>query len=721
MLERTGVDLVGDAVAVGVGPADVADAVLVGVELVGIVVEGAVVPDIGDAVAVLIAAAVIADAVVQAVFLVGIFDERAVVEVVGDAVAIKVVQAGDGVAGRVGDERTGIAGVADAVAVEIALVGIGYGGAVVQMVRDAVVVFVAQADDALAFFVFHIPGIWRVRAEIACVADAVAVAVGLLRVGKGRTVVEQVGNAVAIRVDGAGSSSARQPRCGTGKRIWLAVGQRKQEKIACVADSVAVGVALVWVGGEGAVVPEVGDAVAIKVAQAGQALTVFVDLLVGIGDEGANVACIADAVAVFVLLVRVVVPGTVVEFVGNAVIVYVGIARVAGVAHAAVGVVELLGIPAVRAVVDEIDDAVVVAITQPGQILASVADAVLVEIGLIGIFEPGAVVEFVEDAVVVEVWFDAAVRAGSAGTGGAGVAGIADAVAVGVGESVLDDVRAVVDIVGPAIVVAVGLSAAFADVAPAIVVGIALVCVGDERAVVAGVAKAVAVEIDLQGIEDGRAIVLEVGNAVAVDIRGWIGAGIADAIGVGIELVGVGNAWAVIANVADAVVVEIALEGIGDIRAIVAGVADAVAVAVCLVGVVGFRTIVEMIRDAVVVLVEGWRGIDFGLGVGRFGDVVREIGIGIGERCVGRVGADLEQAARGDTALERAAFFVGGALAQAVRIGIGFGGCAAAGEQQSAEQQTKPEDAGRGELRIHNIFRKIGCRMRRFPLGAKAG
>ncbi len=88
---RTRVEFVGDSVAVKISETDVADAVLVGVRLVGVGQQRAVVGAVGDAVAVRVVITVVAFAVVVDVQLVGIVVVRAVVGQVGDTVQVAVI------------------------------------------------------------------------------------------------------------------------------------------------------------------------------------------------------------------------------------------------------------------------------------------------------------------------------------------------------------------------------------------------------------------------------------------------------------------------------------------------------------------------------------------------------------------------------------------------------------------------------------------------------
>src|SRR5262249_5362900 len=67
--------------------------------------------------------------------------------------------------------------------------------------------------------------------------------------------------------------------------------------------------------------------------------------------------------------------------------------------------------------------------------------------------------------------------------------------------------------------------------------------------VLAGVAQAVPVGVLLVGIGHGRAVVEAIGDAVAVAV----GAGVADVVAVGVELVGVGQGRTVVAQIGDAV------------------------------------------------------------------------------------------------------------------------------------------------------------------------
>jgi hypothetical protein len=83
---------------------------------------------------------------------------------------------------------------------------------------------------------------------------------------------------------------------------------------------------------------------------------------------------------------------------------------------------------------------------------------------------------------------------------------------------------------------------------------------------------------------------------------------VTDAVTIGVDLVGVHRAWAVVAGIADAVPISVLLLRIGDCRTPVAWVANRVGVSVLLAGIGDMQAVVCLISDAVTVRVDGRRG-----------------------------------------------------------------------------------------------------------------
>src|SRR5262249_21572657 len=143
-----------DAVPIGVHGADhTRDGQRIG--RVG--VTGAVVLSIGDAVVVVVGVAGITEAVMVGVELVGVGNGGAVVLGVGDAVAVDVVIAGTPLAVAVGVPLVGVgnggavvAGIAHAVTVAVGLVAVGDEGAVVVAVGLSVAVGIVGVGEGLA-------------------------------------------------------------------------------------------------------------------------------------------------------------------------------------------------------------------------------------------------------------------------------------------------------------------------------------------------------------------------------------------------------------------------------------------------------------------------------------------------------------------------------------------------------------------------------------------
>ncbi len=200
-------------------------AVEVAVELVRVVVVGAVVAGVAQAVAV-------------AVLLGGVLQAQAVVADVAGRVAVFVVLVFVGVLEAV------VADVAQAVAVAVELVVVEFIGAVVALVANAVPAQVLAgqqvAEGRVGVSLAGATGRWLVDvldlgADVAGITDAIAVDVGLVFVGHQRAVVA----AVAERV-GVALAEVDLPDGGAG--------------VADVGGTVAVGVELVVVGDVGAAV-----------------------------------------------------------------------------------------------------------------------------------------------------------------------------------------------------------------------------------------------------------------------------------------------------------------------------------------------------------------------------------------------------------------------------------------------------------------------------------
>jgi len=149
--------------------------------------------------------------------------------------------------------------------------------------------------------------------------------------------------------------------------------------------------------------------------------------------------------------------------------------------------------------------------------VADVAQAVLVDIGLVRVSECWAVVSGVGLAVAVKVR----------------VAGVADVVAVRVLLIRVGDHRAVVSGVG----LAVAIEVRIASVADPVDIRVLLIRVGDHRAVVGGVGLAVAIEV--------------------------VGTSVADPVAIRVLLVGIGCELAVVNAVKDPIVVVVGINAVG--------------------------------------------------------------------------------------------------------------------------------------------------------------
>ena len=163
-----------------------------------------------------------------------------------------------------------------------------------------------------------------------------------------------------------------------------------------------------------------------------------------------------------------------------------GCQLVARVADAVVVRVELAGVPDARAVVLRVARSIAIVVALGVRAVARIADVVAVPVGLARVLDAGAVVVLVRPTVAVVI----------AGRSAAGVAGISDAVVVLVGLARVGGAGTVVVLVPAAVSVVVArLIRLVTCVADPVVVGVGLVRVGDARAVVVLVRPTVAVVI----------------------------------------------------------------------------------------------------------------------------------------------------------------------------------------------------------------------------------
>src|SRR5699024_6045513 len=112
----------------------IADAISVGIELIGVGHIRAVVFRVGNAVAIAVIGTGIAYAVANGIELIGVIYAGAVVFVVGDAVPVHII----------------ITGITYAVAIEVCLIGVRYIGAVVLFIDDAVAIAIVDAEALLS-------------------------------------------------------------------------------------------------------------------------------------------------------------------------------------------------------------------------------------------------------------------------------------------------------------------------------------------------------------------------------------------------------------------------------------------------------------------------------------------------------------------------------------------------------------------------------------------
>ena len=218
---RAVVDVVGDAVAVDVAVAGIADAVVIEIGLVVVRHTRTIVGVVVHAVIVVVEVAGVAQSVVVQVLLARVRDAAAVVNVVGNAVVVLV----------------SVAGVADAVMVDVGLGRVGHGRTIVERIQHAVAVHVGLAH----------------------VAQPIRIRVMLVRIGDQRTVVGGVGHAVIVVVVVAGVAHA------VAVGVGLVVIGDIDAVVAGIAEGVAVGVFLAGVGHVAAVVDGRIHAVAIRV------------------------------------------------------------------------------------------------------------------------------------------------------------------------------------------------------------------------------------------------------------------------------------------------------------------------------------------------------------------------------------------------------------------------------------------------------------------------
>ncbi len=226
---RDGGSFVAEAVVVVVGVADVAPIVAVQVRLVGVDVVGAVVDGVQDPVAVDVVVADVSDEIVVQVRLVGVRIGGAVVLArthldltrmgflppvlvepgVAEAVVVVIVVAD--VSEEIPDHGDVAVGTGQDL-VQVRLVGVRIGGAVVDGVQDPVAVAIGVADVAHAVAVgVHLVGVVPPQAVVAVVRDVVTVGVRGLREAEPAVVAGFVIRTRRHEPHGKGTQDAEHP------------------------------------------------------------------------------------------------------------------------------------------------------------------------------------------------------------------------------------------------------------------------------------------------------------------------------------------------------------------------------------------------------------------------------------------------------------------------------------------------------------------------------
>ena len=337
------------------------------VQLVGVGVIGAVVANVTDVVAVF-------------VFLKRVVFVRAVVLVIEFSILIAVKN--DRFAditfrsGRIviqliciGVIRAVVASVTYIVTISVFLKRIVFVRAVVFVVEFSVTVAVyngkfTDISDAVVVIVFLI-SVGMVRAVVASIADTVTVAVQLISIGFIGAIVKIIFYTVTVFIDLFRSACVR---------ILVSV-RVPRAAVACVADTVTVGIFLIGVVIVRAVIFEVFKSVTVGVDRFGSA---NYGILIVVGVERAVVACVADLVAIGIQLIRV--------------------------RHIRAVVFRVFDIVAVR--IYECGIAcmgILVCVRMVGAVVTHIADLVAIGIKLVRIGNVGTVVFAVQDTVAVAV------------------------------------------------------------------------------------------------------------------------------------------------------------------------------------------------------------------------------------------------------------------------------------------------------------------------------
>lgn len=498
------------------------------------------------------------------------------------------------VLGWVRDKGTDITSLTHAIAIEIVLVGVVAPWAVVGGVVHTIAIEVVETEGEVKDVRHSKPiGVCQERAGVTGITYAVAIGIGLLWIGVGGAEVIVVLHAIPITIELA-AVRIDQPRT---RVLFVGDTVTVEVILADVTDTIAIAVVLIGAGHERTEIEGVRESIAVVISLTCIANTVTITVLLpNVRNQGTEVARITDAIAIEIRSPGWT-PRTGIERVFDAVTIAVVEARVARIANVVGIAVSLHGVGIKGAVVDTVDDTIVVTITAPIPRLTPVSSAVSITIELVYVGVTRAIVERIADAVTIRI------EKGR-------IAGITHARVEAVE---LLGVRA------PGTVVARSPTA--------IAIRIVLSPVGDDWAVVDQIAHAVAigiVEPRLTGISD----------AVAVPIRlpgigqlGTVVASISNSIGIGILLIWIGHCRAVvelvaqaigiavsvdiaararraraeIAQVAKTILVQIPLIVVGNRDTIVAGITNAVGILILLLGIAVNRAVVELIGDAVLI------------------------------------------------------------------------------------------------------------------------
>jgi hypothetical protein len=514
--ERTIVASVIDAIPVLITCAGITHAIVVEVCLLGIEDSGTDVDLIDDTISV----------VIEALLAARVGDERARIFVVRESVPIEVGEVTRLVLvlGWVGDKGTDITCLSHAIAIEIVLVGVVAQRAVVGCVVHTIAIEVVETKGEVKDVRHSKPiGVGQQRAGVAGITNAVAVRIELLWVGIGGAAVVDILHTIPITIELA-AQGIDVPRTGV---LFIRDAVTIEVILADVTNTIAIAVVLIGAGHERTEIEGVREPIAVVISLTCIANTVTITVLLpNVRNQGTEVAGITDAIAIEIRSPGWT-PWTGIERVFDAVTIAVVEARVARIANAVGIAVSLHGVGIKRAVVDTVDDAIVITITAPKPRLTTISSAISITIELVDVGVARAVVERIADAVTI------CIEKGR-------IAGITHAR----------------------------------------IEAVELLGVRDPGTVVASTPTPIAIRIVLSSVGDEWAIVDQIAHAITIGIVEPRLTGISNSVLVPIRLPGVGQLGTVIASIPNTIGIDILLIWIGHCRTVVEIVIDSIGIAV---------------------------------------------------------------------------------------------------------------------------------------------